>query len=100
MAGANRRTMFIMTAALLCLAMLAPFMFVAVTAGHDCTHDDSCEVCRVIDVYLHSMRSDTTFAVAAILFAAVVVIAAAILCRMAFPHYASTLISLKTELRN
>ncbi len=100
MAGRKHTALFIIAAVMLCFAMLGSFFFVAASAEHDCTHDDACAVCHMIDVCIHYMRCDVLIFATAVLSAAVVTSVAAPLFGAAFSARTSTLISLKTELRN
>ena len=100
MAGKKHTALLTMTAVLLCFAVLGAFLFIAACAPHKCEHDGHCEICRMIDVSIHFVRGEpgvTTLAVISVLAAAA---AAAAVCRAITFSHTTTLIHLRTELRN
>ncbi|MBR5089364.1 MAG: hypothetical protein IK093_08045 [Ruminiclostridium sp.] len=99
MSGRKHSAFFMITALLLCLALLGAFLFVAAGAHHNCTHDDNCAVCRMIDACIHSARFILP-AAASVLVSVLAAAAFTLLRRAGFSYQPATLISLKTELRN
>lgn len=99
MAGRKHTALFVITAVLLCFAVLGSFLFIAANAEHNCTHGDSCAVCRMIDAHIHSVRSMLAVT-AAVIGALVTAVIVSVLYRTAVCFCPATLISLKTELRN
>ena len=99
MAGRKHSVFFVITAVLLCFALFGSFLFVAVNAAHDCTHNDDCSVCRMIDACIHSARFMIA-AAAALICALAVIMTAAAVSRSETALRPTTLISLRTELRN
>lgn len=100
MTGRKHTAFFVIIAVLLCLAVLGSFLFVAVNAVHDCTHDDDCAVCRIIDAYVHSTRFEFSAAAVVMLFLLTFAVAAVAWYHTAFLTHTTTLIKLRTELRN
>ena len=100
MAGRKHTAFLVITAVLLCLAVLSPFLFIVIHSEHDCTHDDDCAVCRMIDAYIHRVCFDIAFAAAAALAALAVLTAVTGRVRARCVMCADTLILMKTELRN
>ncbi len=99
MAGRKHSALLVITAAVLCFAVLGSFLFITAGAGHNCTHDDDCAVCRMIDAYICSLRC--VLAVTAVFVCGVAAAAfTAALFRAGTSLRPVTLISLKTELRN
>ena len=96
----RKRVVFIILAAVICFALAGSFLFIAAGSHHDCTHSDDCEVCRMIDAYIHTMRVITVLAAVICAFTAFVVSTAEIFGKTLPVRCTATLISLKTELRD
>ncbi|MBP3855771.1 MAG: hypothetical protein IK990_09210 [Ruminiclostridium sp.] len=99
---ADKRRMLSLAAVLLVtLALFVSFLFISVSAEHECSHDDSCAVCRMIDACIQALHTDTAAngSLSASAPAAAISAAAAAVCTVRLLRCV-TLISLKTELRN
>ena len=100
MTKGNKRAFVIAAVLFVCLALIGSALFVLCSADHDCTHGDDCEVCRMIDMCIHTVCALSVFIAAA----AAVLLAPSDAKRTELPaapaYRAATLIALKTELRN
>ena len=100
MSGGRKGALYVMAALLVCLSVFCSFFFIAENADHDCTHDDSCEICQLIEASADMLRTKTLAPSApAVIALFSALAAAAVMCCVSF-HFTQTLISLKTELRN
>ncbi len=96
----EKKALLITTALMICLSVFCSFFFIAECADHDCTHDDDCAVCRVIDVCLNTIRGMAADTVLLSVTAAVLIIFIAVSILHEMAYNCETLISLKVELRN
>ena len=96
----RKHSIIILTVFFICLAMLGSFLFIAANAEHECTHDDDCTVCCLIDMCINAVRS--SFIASAAVYVTVVFAAVSVsaFCAAVFMGSADSLITLKTELRN
>ena len=96
----KRQFITVLAAIFVCLAIIGSFVFIAASAEHECTHDDDCTICCLIDVCINAIRSG--FSGSAMIFAAAVFAALSVIavCVTGFLRSPATLITLKTELRN
>ncbi|MBR5090734.1 MAG: hypothetical protein IK093_14985 [Ruminiclostridium sp.] len=93
------KTAIAMVIILLCAALVGSFLFIAFGSFHDCDHDD-CEVCRALDVCIHSIRCGSAVIAASAVLTALCLIVRAAAVFGAPVIRTATLISLRTELRN
>ena len=100
MCAYKRRMLSLAAVLLVTLALFVSFLFISVSAEHECSHDDSCAVCRMIDACIQALHTDTAAngSLSASAPAAAISAAAAV-CTVRLLRCV-TLISLKTELRN
>lgn len=88
----------IVTVVLICAALLLSCVFVAVLSHHHCDNDD-CEVCRMIDMLVHSARLCFSAPAAGIFTVICAVTALTILPAVIF-YGGNDPVSLKVRLRN
>lgn len=99
MAGVRKHTL-IVAAILLCTALLGSFLFIGLAAGHHCTHDDDCAVCASVDMCIHTLTVITAVFAAVFMAVRLFSAAGAVRCGSMTGNYRSTLVTMKTELRN
>lgn len=84
----------------ICISLFCSFAFITDHADHDCTHDENCAVCGIIDACINTINNsasvDAVFSVAA----AVFLLCVFVLLPAEKYNRKNTLISLKVELRN
>ncbi|MCR4780122.1 MAG: hypothetical protein K5876_03400 [Ruminiclostridium sp.] len=96
----KKRFLLKMIVICVCCAVLCLFLFVTVSADHECTHGDDCGVCRVIACCVRII-SEICTAVVYTAAAAVTVTAASAFITGAFrKRCAVTPVTLRTELRD
>lgn len=98
MRQSTKRMLYIAAAVLLCLSLAFSFLFIAADADHDCSHDDGCAVCGMIDVCLHIMKCGITVLLAFIMPVCTFVPTERVTHRTQRRRMPSTLIIMKTEL--
>lgn len=95
----NRSALSTAAVILICLSIFCSFLFVVEFSDHDCTHDDSCAVCRIMDMNTETVRMIAAVFAAAVVFMALCAVSAGDGHYTAHRFHAPTLISMRTELR-
>lgn len=100
MTKGNKKAFSIAAVLLICLSLFCSFLFIAEFSEHDCTHDESCAVCRMIDMNISTINGFIAVAVAIFLLAFFLIRTVRAGGCFRYSHRAPTLITLRTELRN
>lgn len=100
MTDTKKRMLTVVAALFLCASVLCSCLFIAYHADHDCTYDDDCAVCRIIDACVNILRGAVSGSGGAAAVSAAVIILAAAAVSAPATAAVRTLISLKVELRN
>ncbi|MBQ3841713.1 MAG: hypothetical protein II820_03365 [Ruminiclostridium sp.] len=96
----GKRALLITAVIFICISVFCSFFFIAELSDHNCTHDDGCEVCRVIAACINIVRGMTANTAAlSVSTAAILLYLCVLLSARAFVNN-DTLISLKVELLN
>lgn len=100
MTNRTKRVLSAAAVVLVCISVFCSFIFIAGNSFHDCTHDDDCEICRIIDACISTIRGASAGSAAVTVFAVTLLLLSASAVYNASARQSDTLISLKVELRD